>query len=364
MISVKRVESGKIVYEDFSNSVDLVADGWQLHPSTDRFYMDLTEGTLNLLHGTTPTYLLRELPTEAVLEMRNTYNPVDVYDFGGFVAYVTDQERLELLEYYNEEMGTTLSFPYVRLVKKGTEYEGYGSQDGRNWDIRGSIDFPNATLWGVELEGAAGQNLKIHTLAVYKNTKLKFRALPLGSTVEVYDLRSGTPELIDTLTNTGYEAEMSVFGYVMPLKINVKIYNDAGELVADDNIDGVFGGDVFHCGNFIEVYYNGQPLDVMNNDFGYLDDFFKDYRLELRNMISVPHTNVNVEIKKYNEEFGWEWVDICKDLNGAPDGNFSKVIQFDEVPANGSVFFWVRIMRNSVPVMVDDYLFDFVINVW
>jgi len=364
VISVKRVESGKIVYEDFTNNVDLVADGWQLHPSTDRFYIDLTDGTLNLLHGPTPTYLLRELPTNAVLEMRNTYNPIDVYDWGGFVAYSSDQLKIELSEYYNDQVGTTLTFPYIRMVKKDTEYEGYGSQDGRNWDIRGSIDFPEATLWGVELEGPAGEILKIHTLAIYKDTKIKFRALPLGSTVEVYDISSGNPVLLDTLSNTDYEAEMSVFDYVMPLNLNIKVYDANGDLVADDNIKEVFGGDVFHCGNFIEVYYNGQPLDVMNNDFGYLDDFSKDYRLELRNMIDVPHTNINVEIKQYNQEFGWEWVDICKDLNGAPDGNYSKSLQFDMIPANDSVFFWVRIMRNSVPVMVDDYLFDFVINVW
>jgi hypothetical protein len=369
VISVKRVESGKILHEDFSNSVDLVADGWQLHPSADRFYIDLTEGALHILHGTSPTYLLRELPENAVMEMRNTYNPTEVYDFGGFVAYVTDEEKLELLEYYNEQMGTTLSYPYVRMVKKGEEYEGYGSQDGVNWDIRGSIEFPNATLWGVELEGDVGETLKVHTLSVYKDTKIRFRALPMGARVEIYDIRSGSPALIGTVYESGYEAEFSVFNYPMPLSLNFKVYDENGDLVADDSHDEVFGGDVFHCGNFIEVYYNDRPLDVYQNDFGYINSFYKDFKLELRNMIDVPHTNVNVEIKKYinpkgEEQFGWEWVEICKDNNGIPDGNFKKLLTFDEVPAGGSVFFWARITRSAIPVQVDDYLFDFVINVW
>lgn len=364
MISVKRVESGKIVHADFRNSVDLVADGWQLHPSTDRFYIDLTEGTLNLLHGSSTTYMLRELPSEAVLEMRNTYNPKTSGDYGGFVAYVTDSEKLELLEYYNEEMGTTLTFPYVRMVKKEDEYEGYGSQDGKNWDIRGSIKFPNATLWGVELEGETGETLKIHALSVYKNTKLKFRALPLGSKVEVYDIRGDSPELLGVIEDCGYEEELSVFEYPMPLKIEVKVYDENGELTAEGSHDEVFGGDVFHCGNFLEVYYNGEPLDVHQNDFGYIDSFYKDFRLELRNMIGVPHDNVNIAIQKYMDEFGWEWVEICEDVNGVPSGNFKKSMLISQVPADGSVFFWARITRSSVPVMVDDYLFDFVINVW
>lgn len=366
MISVKRVESGKIIYEDFRNSVDLVADGWQLHPSVNRFFMDLTDGTLNILHGDSTAYLFREIPEYAVLEMRNTYNPVDIFDFGGFVAYVTDSHKLELLEYYNEQTGSTLAFPIVRLVKEGTEYEGYGSQDGRNWDIRGSINFPEATLWGVELEGDIGETLKIHTLAVYKNTKLAFRALPLGGRVEVYhtDTVTGETELVGTGFEENYEAEISVFGLPMPLNATVKVYDEDSELVAEDSFGEAFGGDVFHCGNFLEVYYNNRPLDVYQNDFGYINGFYKDFRLELRNMIDVPHTNVNIEIKKYLEEFGWEWVEICKDAGGVPDMLFQKMLTYDEVPADGSVFFWVRVTRSSVPVQVDDYLFDFAINVW
>lgn len=364
MISVKRVESGKIVYEDFRNSVDLVADGWQLHPSTNRFFMDLTDGSLNILHGNVPAYLFREIPETAVMEMRNTYNPTEVYDYGGFVAYITDESKLELYEYYNEILGTTLSFPVVRMVKRGNEYEGYGSQDGRNWDVRGSILYPDATKWGLALEGDFGETLKVHTLAVYKDTVVKFRALPLGSRVEIWNTDATSPELVGTIDNSGYEGEISVFNLPMPLKVNIKVYEADGTLMADDNYDDVFGGDVFHCGNFLEVYYNDEPLDVFQNDFGYLKNFTNDYKLEIRNMIDVPHTNVNVEIKKYLDEFGWEWVEICKDVNGMPDGVFKKILTFDEVSASGSVFFWVRITRSSIPVMVDDYLFDFVINVW
>ncbi|MGG1263859.1 hypothetical protein [Brevibacillus laterosporus] len=364
MISVKRIELGKIVHENFCNSIDLLGDGWQLHPSLDRFFTDLTEGALNILHGDAPAYLLRELPENAVMEMKNTYNPTEVYDVGGFVAYSTDEHKLELYEYYNDFIGTTVSFPYVRMIKEGEEYEGYGSEDGCNWDIRGSIKFTDATLWGLALEGHAGQALKVHSLSVYKGTSLRFRALPLGGKVEVFSVGSDNNVLIGQANEVDYEATISVFNYVMPLKINVKVYDENGDLMADDYHEDVFGGDVYHCGNFLEVYYDGKPLELQQNDFGYLDTFFKDYKLEIRNMINVPHTNVNVEIKKYYEEFGWEWVNVCKDDMGSPDSNFHKVIQFDEVPANGSVFFWVRIMRNSVPVMVDDYLFDFVINVW
>ena len=364
MIHVKRVKSGKIVHEDFRNSIDLIADGWQMHPSTDRFYIDLTDGTLNLLHGKFPAYLLRELPTNAVLEMRNTYNPIMSKDFGGFVAYITDSEKLELLEYYNEEIGTTLSYPYVRMVKKGDEYEGYGSENGKDWDIRGSIKFPNATLWGVELEGDEGKTLKIHTLSVYEDTKISFRALPKNARVEIYDIREEDPVLIAVLEDCGYEEDLSVFEYVMPLKIEVKVYDEEGNLTAQGVHDDVFGGDVFHCGNFLEVYYNGEPLDVHENDFGYIDSFYKDFRLELRNMSNIPHDNVNIAIQQYMNEFGWEWVEICEDVNGVPSGNFQKSLMISQVPASGSVFFWARITRSSVPVMVDDYLFDFVINVW
>ena len=366
MIHVKRVESGKILHEDFSEEVDLVADGWQLHPSVNRFHIDRTEGSLVISHGEQTAFLLREMPENIVMEMTNTYNPIDIYDFGGFVAYVTEQHRLELLEYYNEDIGTTVSFPWVRMVKKDKEYEGYGSEDGRNWDIRGSIEFPEATLWGVELEGLAGQELRIHTLTLYKNTELLFRALPLGGRIEVYNLEDeDNPELIEERSNTDYEERVSVFEFPMPMKkIGVKVYDEEDELVADDEHENVYGGDVYHCGNFLEVYYAGRPLDTYQNNFGYINSFYKDFQLELRNMIGVPHLNVNLEIKRYLEEFGWEWVEVCHDDNGAPSGIFGKTLLFDEVPASGSIPFWVRITRSSVPVDVDDYVFDFAINVW
>lgn len=364
MISVKRVESGKIVHGDFRNSVDLVADGWQYHPSLDRFFMDLTDGSLNILHGNVPAYLFRELPETAVMEMRNNYNPSEVYDYGGFVAYITEEQKLELYEYYNDLVGTAQSFPLVRMIKRGDEYEGYGSQDGRNWDIRGSVEYKDATKWGVALEGNAGDTLKIQTLTVYKDTSVRFRALPLGSRVELWCTESATPELVGTIENSGYEGDISVFGFPMPLKANIKVYEANGTLSADDDYEELFGGDVFHCGNFLEVYYNDKPLDTYQNDFGYLNDFYKDFKLEIRNMIDVPHTNVNVEIKQYLAEFGWEWVEICKDVGGIPDGQFKKVLSFDVVDASGSVFFWIRITRSTVPVKVDDYLFDFAINIW
>lgn len=364
MISVKRIEEGKILHENFDSPQDLIADGWQMHPAADRFFMSHAEGYLHVLHGDTPTYLLRELPDDAVLEMANTYNPTAEYDVGGFVAYVSDEHSLQLYEYYSVDMGTTLSFPFIRLVKAGTEYEGYGSQDGENWDIRGAMDFPEANKWGICLEGAEGETLLVHTLSVYKSTELKFQALPKGGRVELWDMAKATPVLLDTTFEKDYEAVSSTFSRPVPLHINFKVYDAEGVLVADDTYDDVFGGDVFNCGNYLEVYYDGKPLDLQGNDFGYIDTFYKDFKLELKNMISVPHTNVHVEIKKFNAEFGDEWVEICKDVNGVPDGNFQKQLFFDEIAADGQVDFWVRITRSSVPISVDDYLFDFVVNVW
>lgn len=358
MISIKKIEDGKILREVFTDTVDLIADGWNLHPSVNRFMT--VDGSLQLSHGSSPAYLLRELPDKAVLEMENTYNPSTALDMGGFIAYVTQSESLQLYEYYNVDVGTALSYPFVRLVKNGNQYEGYGSQDGQNWDIRGAIDFDGASKWGVGLEGITGDVMQIHNLTIYKEPNISFKALPSGSKVEVFD-ENGT--LVGDATESGYEATVTVFAKVIPFNGHIKVTDSDGVLVSEVS-EQIYGGDVYTCGQFLDVLYEGTPLSLLDNDFGYIDSFYKDFRLELKNLIPTPHTNVNVEIKKFYEEFGWEWVEICSDDNGVPSGNFNKVITFADIPADGSVFFWVRITRNSVPVLVDDYIFDFVINVW
>lgn len=360
MISVKRIESGKILHEVFDKEVNLLADGWQLHPSVNRFYIDSTEGALNITHDVFPAYMLRDLPEQAVMEMRNTYNPTTPDDVGGFVAYVMDEYKLELYEYYNEFLGTTLSFPYIRMIKVGESYEGYGSQDGENWDIRGAIDFPEANKWGIALEGVNGDNMKIHSISIYKDTKVYFKAVPKNGKVKLYD--KSTMNLVGEGIEKDYEVEISVFNKAIPFEGVIEVYDESNTIVSQGEFE-IWGGDVYHCGQFLEIYYNGQPLDLLNNDFGYIDSFYKDFKLELRNMLNAPHTNVNVEIKPFYDEFGYEWVEIAPDNDGVP-GQFGKSIVIPEVPANGSVYFWLRIMRNSVPVHVDDYLFDFVINVW
>jgi hypothetical protein len=358
LISIKKIDSGKILREVFTDTVDLVADGWNLHPSVDRYM--ITNGNLQISHGDSPAYLLRDLPTDAVMEMQNIYSPSTASDTGGFIAYAQDDDCLQLYEYFNDQVPVSLSYPWVRLVRTGgLQYAGYGSQDGLNWDIRGAIQFEDANKWGVALEGIDGDPLLIQSLTIYKSTTVNFQAVPQGGKVEIYDgdlLVSDAPE-------AGYAANVSVFMKTIPFNGTIKVYDNTGAVVSQGDFE-IYGGDSYHCGQFLEVLYNGVPLDLMNNDFGYIDSFYKDFKLEIKNLISADHTNVNLSIQKYYSEFGYEWVDVCMDNNGAPDGNFSKQLLFDTVPADGSVFFWVRIMRNSVPVTVDDYIFDFVINIW
>lgn len=362
MISVKRIESGKIVQEVFTDYVDLVADGWNLHPSVDRFYMDRSAGYLHMKHGETPAYLLRDVPNKAVMEMINFYNPVINSDVGGFVAYVADEWKLEFYEYFNPDIGASLSYPYVRIVKDGLMYAGYGSQDGSNWDIRGDYSFGEAHKWGLALEGGEGTDLKVASLCLYKETYVTFKGIPKNGKVVLYD---DVPEetLIGECTEIDYEGTISVFGRSMPINVKAEVYDADGILAAQGTFSEVYGGDVFHCGQFLEVLYNGVPFTLMDNDFGYIDSFQKDFKLEIHNRISAAHTDVHVEIKKYSEQFGWEWVEVAPDNNGTP-GTFAKSIAIPTIPGDGSAFFWVRITRSSVPVHVNDYVFDFVINIW
>lgn len=363
MITVKKIKSGKILFEDYSALTNLQTDSWTFHPNVSRFYIDQTSGQLNIIHGTSPTYMLRDLPENFVFELQNTYNPSEDNDMGGIVIYEGDDEKLELYEYYNATVGTIPTYPHVRLKKTGEKYDGYGSQDGRNWDIRGSIIYEHGNKFGLALEGEQGDNLKIEKIKIFESTKIKIKGMPSNSRA-VVSLDNFSKDMIGQGVENNHEIEFDLFNYVFPLDIIITIYDSNNTVFAESDINDVFGGDEFHCGNFLELYYNNSPLDALNNDFGYIDSFYKDYRLEIKNMINVAHENINLEIKKYLNEFGDEWIQVCKDNNGVPNNTFSKSLIFDSIDANGSVYFWVRITRGSIPVSVDDYLFDFVINVF
>jgi hypothetical protein len=302
------------------------------------------------------------VPEAAVIEMTNSYNPTLNSDVGGFVSYVADEWKLEFYEYLQPDIGSSLAYPYVRMVKDGAEYAGYGSQDGVDWDIRGDYAFAEGHKWGLALEGVAGSDMKVSSLCIYKGTALTFKGIPKNGKVLVYD-EGPDGALIGECLENEYEGSVSVFTRKMPISIVTEVYDAEEVLVSKGIFREVFGGDVFHCGQFLEVLYEGVPFALLNNDFGYIDSFYKDFRLELKNQITGSHTDVNVDIRRYSEEFGWEWVEVAPDQGGA-HGEFSKGIVVPDIPGDSSVFFWVRIKRNSVPVNVDDYVFDFVINIW
>jgi hypothetical protein len=362
VISVKRIESGKLLHEVFTDAVDLAADGWNMHPSVDRFHVDRTAGFLHLKHGETPTYLLRDVPVAAVIEMTNSYNPTMNSDVGGFVSYVADEWKLEFYEYFHPDIGSAPAYPYVRMVKDVTEYAGYGSQDGLNWDIRGDYAFPEGHKWGLALEGVEGSDLRVSSLCIYKSTSITFRGIPKNGKVLVYE-EGVARDLIGECLESNYEGVISVFARKMPIAAVVEVYDAEGTLISQGAFSEVFGGDVYHCGQFMEVLYEGVPFELMNNDFGYIDSFYKDFKLEIKNQITAAHTDVNVDVRRYSEAFGWEWVEVALDQGGSP-GEFSKGIVIPNIQGDSSVFFWVRIMRSSVPVDVKDYVFDFVINIW
>jgi hypothetical protein len=191
MPRLERASTGNIFFDSFDEAN--LNERWVVTPSlSSRYSLAERPGYLRVKHADSSTYIVTDLPAtnEMMFEMKNDYKPVVSNDIGGIVVYKSSIDRVELVEYYDPVLDASRNYLYVRMIKNGDVFDGYGSQDGVQWDLIGSTRIEDAAKIGIVLNGS--QNilsvpLDVEYAAMYCDRFIYVENLQQGMKVKLLD---------------------------------------------------------------------------------------------------------------------------------------------------------------------------------
>jgi hypothetical protein len=334
--------SGLILDDDFS----AIDPRWLITPSGS-FHFE--EGSLILQHNESESAsALFEIPEEDnfVFQVTADYVPKKFGDEGGLLIWQSALNKLEFLERY--ESSRVDEYNVWQARKRGNLWSFFAHRSNQ-WELFDSSVIADASMMGVTLKGSPRDGfvpLNINRVVVCKGTHLLIGNISEGFKVE---LLNDTGDVVtESTVPTGYagtELELPL----LPFEGRVRIYDSKGNLTEELLENTLFyGGDVYFSGTELKVLWKGEELNVTGPT--YLGALKRNQIREKMTLLNPTEGNVAEEvelsIKQYLEEFGWEWADVALDIDGAP-GEFGDVIQFEKIEPLGSVDFWVQVKKTS-----------------
>lgn len=310
---------------------------WLLSPSDKGVVVD---GSLVLEHGSEDTLALFHLPSDdVVLEIAANYYPVEEGDEGGIVIWKSSQERLEFLE--SRSVDKIGEYTVWRASREGDLWTFYAKKDGV-WELFDTAPL-DASMAGAVLKGNSNPN--------YQTLNINKVVLCTGDTLGIGNLTSGMMVVLADSRLNPVSSKIVPIDYTgvsfrlpsLPFTGYVHIYNQEGVSISLDGPIDFYGGDIYMVGEGLRLLENGVPLNPYNfNHLGKMQYNQILKQLELRNDGDRNYYGVKIAVKQYNDEFGWDWVDLSIDQE-----NYYKVLTLGDIHHNESKFFWVRVTRDE-----------------
>lgn len=323
---LKKISSGLVLNEDFStgsvqsplvnNSISTISAGSCL----------ITGGSINL-----DAFSYNNL----VFEINNSFIPENA-GVGG-IRLLKGKDTRELFEY--DDGGAVEVTPYVRLVKQGDVYHGYGSDDGVNWEDVGFVIFPYCEKIGITKGNT--NSYQLNSIKLYSRTYITLKAVIPNYRVDVYkDLT-----LLSSDTVKGEEINVELPN--IPFSGVIKIYDVDNNLLVDQALNNVWGGDEYIVSPDVDIYtLEDRKLSLYENEYlGNLNTGIIEEKYYAKNN-GDSDINVTVKVAEYSEYKTW----VTLGLENSSE--FNSYINVD-IPANGEVYFWVRILRPTSPDLID-----------
>lgn len=332
---LKPLSSGLVCYEDF----DTVSLAEPLRESGN-----YTRGT-SCIEITKGSIYMNVYPyNNLVFEIENSFVPNDSSDYGG-ISIIKSFDRRDFYEYYEE--GDNLgSIKYVRVVKTGEVYTGYGSNDGRYWFDRGYIIFPNAETIGVSVDSKTPYILE--SIKVYLSEFVTIHSVLPGWKLEVY--KNGE-KLTEVIATAGFiDVKLPFY----PFTGTFKIYDEFGELVSDVVLSDVWGGDEYVCSVDVDIL-NSDRIPLEYNEAKHLGNLQGGKNESWYIVKNNFHEDVTVTLRIADYSPFGDWVSLAKDIDGVP-GDYLDSITLT-VPALDEVKFWIIIQRPGDGGKIKDYDF-------
>lgn len=359
---INRISSGFIFQDTFDAT--LLHERWQVSPSNNARY-SLTEkpGFLRLKHGDPDLFILMNAPrTDFVIEVDTNYDPVELSDKGGIVAFRDNKTAVSMLEYYDDKMGTAYGFNNLRMVRHADLFEGYGSNNnGKTWEFVGAsaLDAPKigVTLQGIQESGS--DTLDISEIRMYRDTSVHVGNLNPGQTVKLVDSANAIVGSATCEPDHDY-VKVNVQNIKFPLTAKVQLYDKTNFLLDETALHtDIWGGDVFWYGVTLDFELDGLLLrQDREYQLGNMENGSIERRGAIINNNDIPIHNVRASVAALSEYRGWEWVDIASDVFGLP-GVYADSIELGTIHPGESIPIWIKIVRqpNQQIASLHDYKF-------
>ncbi|WP_338749764.1 hypothetical protein [Bacillus sp. FJAT-52991] len=330
---VYRYSSGLIFDEQFYS----LGPEWN---STDPANTTIENGSLKLTHSfLRDVSILRDIPDEAgAFEAVVNYTPTVINDHAGLLLFNSSIETAELLE---SEDANLANLENIKIIKNENAFDLYMKRN-ESFEFIDAASYPFSKIGFIVKQGNGSGfvPLLVDRFIATKNDKLKIRNLYTGYRVEL-QLESNI--FVATVGNAG------IVEFTLPHLITggiLRIFDEFNHLIGEKTTEFV-GGDIYYYGSFLELRKDGVPLsEVDPNDIGNIGSGILEEKLELYNPTSFVVTNVQIQVKQYLSEFGYEWADIAADESGV-SGIYSDILSIQELQGQTSVPFWVKIEQGG-----------------
>jgi hypothetical protein len=318
---LKKIESGLIIYEDFSG---------ELHPDLQinailqqgDSYVEFSNGDIG--------YSLKD-HKNLVLETTNSFIPTMDGGMGG-IQIKGGSETRELYEYYETQnyLGT---IEYVKVIKKDNKFYGYGANEDKVWIDRGFVLMPYAESIHVSAVGGVAYHLS--DLKIYKDTEIVIHSVLPNWILEVY--KEG--QLTQTRFSKDDKFHLSLPEF--PFTCTVKIYDENRVLMCESILEDAWGGDEYSCSANVSIY-NSQDIPIEEAE---AKDLGKVVNGRILERFRVKNNNINpiqikISIAEYSP-FG-DWVHLSLEEHG----EYNKEITLDL--GTEDTYFWLLVERPSV----------------
>lgn len=274
------------------------------------------------------------------------YTPLYDGDDGGMRLFNSNDEAVELLEFYKEGMP---SLEEVRITRDGNTWTMEMKRDGEYEHID-SFEYPFKNIGFIRKPSDNGVPFTVSRFIGTTSRTLTINQLPVKSVVTVITNDGETEYTADEDEKVEIVLEDNY------INGTIKVTFD-GELLLEREGE-YFGGDIYSFGTFLEMVHDDEVVEQFDpHKLGRVTAEGLLVKLELYNPSDLPAVDVKVKVEQYNSAIGYDWTDISLNENGP----FDKSVTIPLIEPKGKEPYWILIQRDSI--VPEDNLIYFTIHV-
>lgn len=365
MTMVSKSVSG-FIYQETFNQVSLL---WNTLPINRTISLDNSVG---LIHGNERVTMTIPAPSgDYVFQASIDHKPTILSDIGGIVVLSTTGNQIECQTYFDNTIGVSQYFQYVKVVKVGDVFTFYASMDSSVWYMIGNSELQDANRIGFFLDGpntSDANTFVIKNISFYKSNISVFNSIFDPSSISLID--SNGVEHKDSITLKLSDGSMYVDLTNISLPIEdatLKIYNSNNDIIVENNSFNLCGGDVFEYAIKLKFLLDGTEISTSQlADIGRLASEENEYTLTVINNDNISLSGATLSVLAYSDYFrggSFAFVGLQEDSNGIQ--RFSNNLLLPDIIAGSSLDVTIKVIRdtdNAGSFFTDQYRFKILLQ--